>query len=268
MIRVFSYGGGVQSNAVLVLQAQGRLVNPYDVFMFSNVGDDSENPDTLAWIKQYAVPFAESNNIKLMEVKKIRRTGESETLLQYIHRTERSIPIPVKMSNGAPGRRSCTSDFKIDVIDAAIKKMGHAEAVIGLGISLDEFHRARDVQPHELNGILKTREYPLIDLRLGRKDCVSIIESEGLPLPPKSSCWFCPFHRRNEWIEMKRTNPDLFAKVIELERELNHKRESILKKDYVYIHPDLIPIDRAVGNQLPLFPDDNDEQCDDGVCMV
>lgn len=41
-MRVFSFGGGVQSTAVLVLSAHGVL--PYKQFIFSNVGDDSEHP--------------------------------------------------------------------------------------------------------------------------------------------------------------------------------------------------------------------------------
>ena len=43
-MRTFSFGAGVQSTAVLALQALGRLPDPYDVFLFANVGDDSEDP--------------------------------------------------------------------------------------------------------------------------------------------------------------------------------------------------------------------------------
>src|ERR671910_1536926 len=39
--RVVSYGGGVQSNALLELAAQGRI--DYRTFLFANVGDDSEH---------------------------------------------------------------------------------------------------------------------------------------------------------------------------------------------------------------------------------
>lgn len=44
-LRVFSYGGGVQSTGALVLAAQGRIDFP--TFLFCNVGDDSEHPGTL-----------------------------------------------------------------------------------------------------------------------------------------------------------------------------------------------------------------------------
>lgn len=45
-LRVFSYGGGVQSTAALVLAAQGRIDFP--AFVFANVGEDSEHPDGAA----------------------------------------------------------------------------------------------------------------------------------------------------------------------------------------------------------------------------
>jgi 3'-phosphoadenosine 5'-phosphosulfate sulfotransferase (PAPS reductase)/FAD synthetase len=263
-IRVFSYGGGVQSNAVLVLQATGQLPHPYDVFMFANVGNDSENPDTLQYVEDIAKPYAARAGIEFIEVHKTTY-GEPETLYGYMHRTERSIPIPLYMSgNGSPGRRACTSDFKIDVIDRAIREAGHSAVVMGLGISLDEYQRARDMHWYEQNGLRKKREYPLLDLRLHRGDCRQIALDAGLPEPPKSSCWFCPFHRPNEWIEMRRTQPELFERAVELERMLNDKRE-LLGKDRLFMHRALVPLDQAVGLQLPLWDDDG---CDDGYCMV
>ena len=36
-MRTFSFGAGVQSTAVLVLQAEGQLPEPYDAFLFANV---------------------------------------------------------------------------------------------------------------------------------------------------------------------------------------------------------------------------------------
>jgi hypothetical protein len=54
--RVVSYGGGVQSNALLVLAAQGRI--DYRRFLFANVGDDSEHPATLRYVRDVALPSA------------------------------------------------------------------------------------------------------------------------------------------------------------------------------------------------------------------
>ena len=48
-LRTVSYGGGVQSTALLVLAAQRQI--DYSIFLFANVGDDSENPATLRYLE-------------------------------------------------------------------------------------------------------------------------------------------------------------------------------------------------------------------------
>lgn len=94
------------------------------------------------------------------------------------------------MSNGAPGTRSCTADFKIRVIGRWLKAHGASPtnpATIAIGISLDEIHRANTRRHEPYENIV----YPLLDLRIRRTDCPRIIRSAGLPVPPKSACWFC-----------------------------------------------------------------------------
>jgi hypothetical protein len=100
-IEVFSYGGGQQSNAALALAAQGRL--PYKKFLFCNVGDDSEDPRTLDYVRNVAIPFAERHGLEIVELRRfMKRTGEERTLLQRLERPSRTIDIPVRMDNGAP----------------------------------------------------------------------------------------------------------------------------------------------------------------------
>ena len=104
--RSFSFGGGWQSVAAMVLTAQGVL--DFDVFLFANVGDDSEHPGTLAYFHQYAAPFAKAHGIELVELHKVvKGTGETRTLLEDLTRNGTQTPnIPVRAANGAqePGR--------------------------------------------------------------------------------------------------------------------------------------------------------------------
>src|SRR5438477_12099715 len=60
-MRVFSYGGGVQSTAALVLAAQRKI--DYPTFLFCNVGDDSEHPASLDYVHEYAIPYAQKHGI-------------------------------------------------------------------------------------------------------------------------------------------------------------------------------------------------------------
>lgn len=259
-LRTFSFGGGVQSMAVLVMQSQGIV--QFDHFLFANVGEDSENPTTLEYYRNVAVPFAQQHGISLIEV-----SHPSETLYERIFRTKRSVPIPARMSNGAPGNRVCTSDFKILVIARWLKKHGATAtepAITGLGISIDEWHRARSASWIAWQVL----EYPLIDMRMSRQHCIRAIADAGLPIPPKSSCYFCPFHSPTEWLRIKRETPDLFAKAVEIEEHINQKRvnEKLGHGNKVWLHPSLRPLSVAVGDQLSLF--DEMSVCESGYCMV
>ena len=277
-LRVFSFGGGVQSTAVLCLAAQNKA--QYDHFVFAHVGTDSENPDTLDYIERYAKPFCEAHGLSFVTVQKtVRGIKDPVTLVGELRRAKKSVIIPVRMAgSGALGNRNCTTDFKIRVIDKFIKSTKTERAIVGLGISLDEFDRARDTNWHDVEsvtaktprklGFWKRREYPLLDLRLNRASCLALITSMGLPVPPKSSCFFCPFHDKTTWIELKRKRPDLFAQAVEIEKVCNSKRVDI-GRDGVFLHPSLRPLTEAVGDQLPLWPDENEENCADaGYCMV
>lgn len=276
VVRIFSFGGGVQSTSVLALQAMGRLPLPYDYFAFANVGNDSENPATLEYVERYTKPFAEAHGIKFVEVQKQRGQGkakEQDTLVEALYRAKKSIIIPARMGhNGALGNRNCTTDFKIKIVDKFAKMLAPTHVVAGMGISLDEFHRARDVQWHDAYGKLKLgfwkkREYPLIDLRVNRQGCKNVIAEVGLPEPPKSSCFFCPFRKRAEWIQMRREQPELFAKAVAIEQTINAKHTA-LRKDRLYLHVDLHPLEQAVGLQEPLFTMDEEERCDTGYCWT
>jgi hypothetical protein len=94
MLKVFSFGGGVQSTAALVLAAQGRI--DYRTFLFCNVGADSENPETLAYVRDVARPFADRHGLMLHELERVKRDGSVETIYQRMTRPgSRSIGIPV-----------------------------------------------------------------------------------------------------------------------------------------------------------------------------
>lgn len=262
-LRTFSYGGGVQSTAALVLAAQGKIDFP--IFLFSNVGDDSEHPATLEYVNAIAKPYAQSQGVELHELRYTRRDGRQPTLYSEVVGDSRSVDIPMRVSNGMPGNRSCTADFKIGVVDKWLKAHGaskDAPAIIGLGISIDEYQRMRTDNPRSP---FKTTAYPLIDLRLARQDCINVIERAGLPVPPKSSCWFCPFHRLTEWRRMKEHEPELFAASIALEQRVNEKRAGF-GKDALWLTDKMIPLDRAV--QHTQHEMDFEDACESGFCMT
>lgn len=240
-IKIFSFGGGIQSTACLVLAAQKKI--DYKIFAFSNVGNDSEHPETIDYIQKISKPFAELHGLTFVELQKNTKKGP-ETLMDLLVRSKRSIPIPIFHDNGPPGRRSCTVDFKIKVIAKYAKNLGakpNNKAIIGIGISTDEIIRAKPNQIPFLES-----NWPLIDLMMDRKQCERLIQEAGLPVPPRSSCYFCPFHRKSKWLEMYTKQPDLFEKSCQLEEMLN-ERSIGLGRGPVYLSSWRKPLREAVN---------------------
>ena len=247
LTRLFSFGGGVQSTAALVLAAQGRI--DYSLFVFANVGDDSEDPATLRYISTTAWPFAKKHNLELHEIAKGGRT-----LMQQIEQGP-DIPIPAWPMKFP---RSCTTNWKIRPLIRYAKKVG--ANVMGLGISTDEFMRAKDSRDPAIR-----YEFPLIELGLSRRDCLEVIASAGLPEPPRSACFFCPYNSQARWQSLKRDRPHLFATAVHIEELLTAKSKA---RGYgrATLRASGVPLE-VMGDQAT-FGDLIDGECDSGYCWT
>jgi hypothetical protein len=270
-LRVISYGGGVQSTALLVLAAQGRI--DFQTFIMANVGDDSELPATLTYVRDVAMPYAAANGIDLHMLQRTDKSGQTHTLYGDITAPgSKAMKIPVRMSGGKPASRSCTVDYKTRVTGKWLRAHGASKtnpAVVGIGISLDEIQRANTSRAMPWEQIV----YPLIGigeetgLRLRRDDCARIIRDAGLDVPPKSSCYFCPFHRLATWTDLARDEPDLFAKACDLE-DFMRNRSEVAGRGPVWMTDYAMPLSDLVNtDQLPL-PDSSEAGCDSGRCWL
>lgn len=259
-LRSVSYGGGVQSTALLVLAAQGRI--DFDLFLFANVGERSEHPDTLGYVRQIAMPYAATHGIVLRELRRVKRDGTVEDLRDRLDVGRMAIPVR-RSAGGPPMSRSCTADFKTRVIEKELKRLGATvknPATVALGISLDEIQRAKaGVDP---SAPTQVRTYPLLDLGITRTECKRIIADAGLPVPKKSACFFCPFHDKDAWRELKRDRPDLFEQAVKIEADMS---AATTDGRPVYLTRHGIPLDVALDDQLVL---DGMDGCDSGWCMT
>lgn len=125
-------------------------------------------------------------------------------------------------------RRQCTREYKIEPIEREIRRLlGYQKgqripprsAVAWLGISFDERRRASENKTPWIDNF-----YPLIQMGIDRNEC-QILNQHYLGYPvPKSSCYFCPFTRRQEWERRKVEDPTLFARAVALDRQIRDLR--------------------------------------------
>ena len=269
-MRIISYGGGVQSTAMCVLATQGKI-GQVDAALFSNVGDDSEYPATITYVRDVMIPWAHQRGLDVQELRRVKRDGTTETLLENLMRPgSRSLNIPVRMPDtGAPGTRNCTETFKVKVIRRWLREHGvtkTAPATVLVGFSTDEIQRVNNRRPSDY----EIPEHPLLDLHLNRHDCQRLIAEAGLPVPPKSACYFCPFHRPSKWARMRRDEPALFWQAADLETLLNKRRDT-LGRDHVYLTRFGKPLADAIQEEQPdldFGTELGSEGCDDGYCWT
>jgi hypothetical protein len=270
-LTIISYGGGVQSTAMLVLANRGELAayEP-EVALFSNVGDDSEMPQTVDYVRNWA---AVVSAIPVVETQRTTRDGTPQTLHERLLSGTKngrvSDLIPLYTPEGVPMSRGCTADHKIRPIGKWLKAHGASAenpATVCIGISTDEIHRVnrKRVEPYE------RPVYPLIELGLDRSRCAQLIEEAGWPNPGKSSCYFCPFHRPQMWAEMRRDEPQLFDLAADLEAHMNRRRIEQGREAF-YLTRFGKPLGEAIPEAQDTIPGLEGAEwptCDEGACWV
>ena len=127
-----------------------------------------------------------------------------------------------------------------------------------LGISIDEIQRMKTSLLYNI-----TYEYPLIDRRITRGECIKFLEERSFHNIKKSSCTFCPYHSNRQWKEIKQNYPEEWKKIIKVDEAIRNssKRGS---KDKLYLHRSLKPIKDAYlqEDQEELF------MCEEGYCGI
>lgn len=129
-----------------------------------------------------------------------------------------------------------------------------------VGISKDEAHRMKPNRVAHINNL-----YPLIDKDMTRGHCLEWMKNKGYPRPPRSACYYCPFHSDKEWLNIKQNDKRSWSKIVRYERKLQEAAsidESLLGD--VFLHKSLKPIDEVrfdVNNTEDLFGNECEGMC-------
>lgn len=259
-IHYISLGAGVQSSTMALMTACGELEPMVDFAIFADTQDEPKKVyEWLDWLEgQLPFPIYRVSKGSLWRYSTEVRTSKNGN--KYL---KTALPIFID-NNGSVGkmRRQCTSEMKIEPILRFVKKKigKKGTAIQWMGISYDEISRMRDSKE-----AWKTNYYPLIEMRMTRKDCLDWMQAKGYPKPPRSACVYCPYHSDMEWLRLKTEEPEEFQKAIEYEQALKRSLSETAITGTPYLHKSLKPLGSVefVGNQINMF----NEECE-GHCGV
>lgn len=240
-IRVLSFGAGVQSSTLLRMMIHEEI-EPAQHAVFSDTGWE---------------PRAVYEHLHVM-----RREAESAGIEFHIvsqgnirndalnpNHSFASMPVHVVNLEGiqAMGRRQCTREYKLKPLlskqrEIAGLKPGerckeHRITTI-IGISLDEIQRMKDPLFSWI-----VNEYPLVDNRITRNDCIQWNIKNGYQRPPRSSCIGCPFHSDHEWRAIK-ADPDDWADAVDFDHRIRHDPAVAARmfEGQAFLHSKRIPL--------------------------
>jgi hypothetical protein len=258
--RCLSYGGGVQSTAMLLASCHGDIPSGEkpDVAIFADT--QWEPPAVIEYVSRMT-KYASDHGLDVVTVS----IGSIRT-----NRGAEQMPLFTKTEDGVKGitSRHCTYDYKIAPIRQEIRRrLGYERKQklrhsidMWLGISTDEAQRMRTSR--ETN---TTNVYPLIEMGWSREACKRYIEKHDLPLPMKSSCIGCPYHSNRYFLDMKRERPEEWADVVAFDKQIRSGEFDFGKlRGTPYIHRTAQPLEDVYLNedQIELFGEECSGYCE------
>lgn len=258
---VLSLGAGVQSSTLALMAEHGEIEMP-DCAIFADTQSEPRAVyDYLDWLKKqlsYTVHTVTKGNLSKAAL--VLHTSKNGNNYQ------RSAP-PAWITEG-DGKvnllmRQCTVDFKIYPIRKKLRELGGKKSGVEqlIGISLDEVQRMKPSRDKWIKN-----SWPLIEKRMSRHDCISWLKRHGYPEPPRSSCYFCPYHSNEEWKRLKINDPEAFAEAVKFEVEFQNTMIQVDGfRGKPYLHRSCVPLSEIDFNKQSAQTDMFGNECE-GMC--
>lgn len=189
---------------------------PVDLILFSNTG--GEQPHTYDFLPIMDQWLAEHGLPKITQVEYTDKDGNRLTLEQECLRSGTLPAI-------AYGYKKCSLKHKIGPQDKFCNNYppcrevwARGERIVKfIGYDVGEQNRREHALPIDEADTKYEKQYPLMDWGWTREDCIEAIKQEGLPLPGKSSCFFCPSMKKREIRTLYHKHRDLYERAIAIE---------------------------------------------------
>lgn len=246
-MNVASCGLGVNSIAGIMEASDQGVV--FDEILFANTGRGKkygEREITYEYLHKYFNKWLEQNGQP--KVKMLHSYNEDGKMISLYEECVKLQTLPAIVF----GYKTCSQRFKgapqnkyLNSHSLALKTWDEGGRVTKwIFYDADEPGRAKDYSDEKFNV-----RYFLIEQNWGRYECEEKIKQSGLPLPPKSSCKFCPSMKPYQIINLYETERNGFYEAVEMERiAINGGRLNAVKglgRDYSWW--DLIVVYRYIG---------------------
>jgi hypothetical protein len=258
-MKIQSNGLGQQSVALYIMSSVGILPRlDYSIF----VDPKREKKETYDYYK-WLIDWSKKNKgVPLIKV------GEKSIYKDLIKGTNSSgsrfssIPAFTLNNDGTVGqlRRQCTGEYKIQQFNKHVRKLYNKptgrfpKTEIWMGITIEEADRMEipqiadfiNVYPfivyHSSKKGLSQENY--LEKRYSRGDCTKWLSDNGFPIPPKSSCSFCPFMKDADWLQLKREDPKEFKAIVKLDYAIRDSSQKGVQNP-IYLHRSCQPLDKV-----------------------
>jgi hypothetical protein len=258
MAVVWSCGGGTQSAAIAALIVRGDLPKP-DAAVIADTGREASQ--TWRYFDGVLRPELAKVGVDLIRLPHSSDGTGWNTVDRWGGEDGKTMLVPMYTThNGGPTlsqtAKFCSNEWKARPVERYYRSLGLTGGRIWIGFTIDELHRMRSFDPRAK----WNHEYPLVERRMDRGDCVAVVHRMGWPTPPRSSCWMCPYRTKEEWQHLKATDPGDFLMAIEFEQEAQAVDPTL------YLHRSGVSLGSVNFDdaQADLLGD----QCSSGLCFT
>ena len=218
---VVNWGMGVDSTGEIVEMCK-RRIRPDLIIAADTIG---EKPETYEYKELFEAWLMQEHGLSVATVTRgitnVRKSGRKiATKIESYSSLEENCIVNKTLPSLAFGMKGCSQKWKREPIEwyeaiwpPAVKAWANGRKVTkAIAYDVGEAHRATIKEDSKYHYV-----YPLIEWEMSREDCINVIRLFGLPVPPKSACFYCPASKKPEIIRLQTDYPDLYARALAME---------------------------------------------------
>lgn len=245
-MKILSCGAGMQSTALALMSCENvrtsgkfPLVPVYDLICFCDLG--KEPPWVMKQV-EFIQNACQDSGIPFVILKS---PLYEDYLRNFGYQRVVSVPFWTVGEDGKKGKmmRNCTLEYKINLIQKYVRweLLGYRKGQhikpedlkaheMHIGFSYEERQRCRE-NPHKMF----VNVFPLVDMKLERKDNYAYIKDVWRLDTKASACSFCPFHRNFFFQHLKETAVQEYKDLVAFDELLEKEQPNTKITSKLYI---------------------------------